>query len=623
MQGMDQQGPGEDGGGDWQAAATAEVELLRQRVRRANREVAEARYRALVAAWQTERLRSNRTYALVRATGHAVRRPSQLPHLPGQLRQALSRRPVPPPPRPAILDLDMHVATATDAMARHDYEAALAETAQALATDPDHAPALQVRRTAQYKLGRITDSLDTLVQLREVADTPALRVAEAGLRGRIRETDPAWLPRIPGPAHPVDPVPGRVLHLLKESRPYRTNGFCMRSHYSLHAQQQAGLDPVVVTSLGFPRSAGVAQVPRVEDVDGIRHHRLDLGPTYPWPAPFDQQLRDQALLTAWVAARERPELIHAGSGHRGYEPALVGRALRDHLQVPLVYEVRSFFESTWTGEIERSETGQYYERRRATEDRCVQAADAVITIGESMRSEIIARGVPPERVFVVPNGVDPQVFHPRVRNPELAARYRLDARPVLGYVSNLDHPREGQEVLIDATAELARRGQEVTCLLVGDGGRREELVARAASAGVADRVVFTGAVAHEEVADVYALIDVFVVPRRDERAARLVTPLKPYEAMATGLPVIVSDLPALTEIAVPGERGLAFRAGDAVDLADVAARLLGDPDLAARLAENGRAWVLAERSWAANGPRYRAVYDEVLATWRDRQPVAS
>jgi phosphatidyl-myo-inositol dimannoside synthase len=159
--------------------------------------------------------------------------------------------------------------------------------------------------------------------------------------------------------------------------------------------------------------------------------------------------------------------------------------------------------------------------------------------------------------------------------------------------------------------------RDVVCLLVGDGKRREQLEELAASVAK-DAVIFTGRVPHEQVQDYYALMDIFVVPRIDERAARLVTPLKPYEAMAMGLPLVVSDLPVLTELAKPGERGLAFANGDPAALAHAVETLLSDPDQAKRLAEQGRAWVLAERTWAANGRRYQDIYRELLARWAAR-----
>ena len=240
------------------------------------------------------------------------------------------------------------------------------------------------------------------------------------------------------------------------------------------------------------------------------------------------------------------------------------------------------------------------------------AADAVVTLAETMRDEFVERGIPPEKVFVVPNGVDPAAFTPMPADPQTRARYGLDDRFVIGYISNLDHPREDFETLIAATARLAGEGRDVACLIVGDGTRRAELEGVARSSGAADRIVFTGQVPHEEVRGLYALIDAFVVPRRDERAARLVAPLKPFEAMAMARPLIVAVLPALVEIAPVGVRGLSYRTEDPADLARAAARLMDDPELRDRLATAARDWVIAERSWSANGPRWDEAYRYVL-----------
>src|SRR5690606_32562986 len=169
------------------------------------------------------------------------------------------------------------------------------------------------------------------------------------------------------------------------------------------------------------------------------------------------------------------------------------------------------------------------------------------------------------------------------------------------YVSNLDHYREGQELLVEAAVELRRRGVPATALVVGDGKRRAMLERRAAELDAGSAVVFTGSVPHAEVLDYYTLCDVFVVPRIDERAARLVTPLKPLEAMALGVPLLVSDLPALREIIGGGARGSTFRAGDVTSLADELEQLHREPERARQLAVEARRWVETERRWEVNG----------------------
>jgi len=483
---------------------------------------------------------------------------------------------------------------------------------------------LRLRRAVFSRIGDLPGEAAMLHEIHALDDTPENHDAERRVLGRLNELSPGWLPRIPG-RHSTPPDGDDViLHLNKESSPYLTTGFTMRSRYNLIAARDAGLRPVVVTALGFPRLLGETAFEPVEMVDGIPHHRLDLGPRYRLDRALDQILEDQAWLTARVARAVRPAVIHASSGHRGFEHALVGIALRDHIDRPLVYEVRSFFESTWsTGSANEAwrESGDHFHLRFAAETRAMLAADHLITISESMRAEIVERGVPPDRVTVIPNGVDAAAFEPAPADQALRARYGLGGAFVFGYVSNLDHPRENQELLIDATRELQRRGRNVRCLIVGDGKRREELERHARAAGVGAAVTFTGRVPHAEVAGHYALLDAFVVPRADERAARMVTPLKPYEALAMARPLVVADLPALVEIAAPDSpdaRGLAFPAGDAAALATALERLIDDPALGERMGRAGRDWVSRERTWAANGPLLREVYAKVLAAWDGR-----
>jgi glycosyltransferase involved in cell wall biosynthesis len=490
-----------------------------------------------------------------------------------------------------------------------DPERALALMSGLIETRPGDRAVLSVRQRAFSALGDQVAVAATMAAIGRVGRLHAVTSAERRLHGHLAETDPRWHPRVAGPPEALTPASDRrVLHLLKESLPQRQSGYTMRSHYNVVSQLGAGWDPVVATALGFPRWRAGSPGAAVEDVDGIRHHRLDPGPAYPSNAPVDTYLQDHAWYAAAVVRAERPAIIHASSGWRGYDMALVGLALGAHFSLPVVYEVRGVFDAPIvTGGLEREQR-----RRAETDVRAMQAADAVVTLAETMRADFTERGIPADRIFVIPNGVDPEAFAPMPSDPALRVRYGLGGRFVIGYISNLDQAREDHETLIEATARLAASGRDVACLIVGDGLRREQLERFARASGAGDRIVFTGAVPHDEVRALYALLDAFVVPRRNERASRVVTPLKPFEAMAMARPLIVADLPALTEIAPDGERSLSFPAEDASGLAAAVERLMDDPDLARRLAAAGRTWVVAERSWAANGPRWDAVYGSVL-----------
>lgn len=541
--------------------------------------------------------------------------------IPRRLRRLTNRRQVQPQERaqaPAeAAEAESEVAAIRAELERlsqaRDHDAVLALVAQHYDRFSGDARFLRTVRTVGARAGALSLQRRALADQATITpDDPKVTAAVAQVDGRWREVSPDWSPSVapevaatlPGS---LEAVPGRVLHVLKISMPHRQSGYSMRTMYTLTGQVRAGLDPVGVTALDFPATVGIQDAAPMDEVGTVPHLRL-LRETIPVKQPWADYLDDWATALAPVVAEQCPEVIHVHSGHRGYESALVALAVGEMFGIPVVYEVRGFFESLWTSDIAWSEQSEVYRLRRETETRCMLRAAAVVTLSESMRQDIVERGVPAEKVFVVPNGVDVDAFTPRERSAALRADLGLADRFVFGYVSNLDHYREGQELLIDAAVELRGRGVPATALIVGDGTRRTFLESRAQEVGAGDAVVFTGRVPHDTVLDYYAQYDVFVIPRVDERAARLVTPLKPFEAMATGIPLLVSDLPALREITGNGVRGLTFRTGEASSLADQLQELYADPARRELLARAGRDWVVAERQWAANGERYRTIY---------------
>ena len=471
---------------------------------------------------------------------------------------------------------------------------------------------LQQSRSTFAKAGAISLLLQATHAQRERADTPDLARREAQALGKYQETSPDWRPEIPGSEERLNPSnTKRVLHLLKVSLPYRQSGYTVRTKYTLESQIDAGLEPIALTALNFPRSIGVTTFPAVEDVGGVRHIRLDAGDGYDVDTPYDVYLDDYVRYATPVVRELAPAIIHAHSGFRGYDSALVGLALARHFGLPFVYEVRGFFESLWSSDRKWAERSETYLRRIETENRCMGEADAVVTLSESMRAEITARGITADKIFVLPNAVDPQAFQPRPRPSVLVEKFGVANTFLFGYISNLDHYREGQEILIEAAIALKRRGIRATAVIVGDGRRRAELEHLAKEREATDVVIFTGRVAHDQVPDYYALLDVFVIPRLPERAARLVTPLKPFEAMAAGVPLVTSDLEALREIVGDGERGVTFAAGNAEALASVLSELQADAAKRTDMAKRARNWVMSERRWAANGEQYAKLYERL------------
>lgn len=499
-----------------------------------------------------------------------------------------------------------------------EYDEATSHVDGVLRKNPNDPKALELASQIALKQGEFTKSGKHAVWRMELTKNPSHWSYARKIVGRTRETDPRWQPRITAPPPAQAPVPGRALYLAKESRPFLHNGFCTRSHETLESLAKAGRDVVGVTMPGFPGVLGIEDPPTESLVEDVRYKHLMPAAGQALKAlALDEYVELTTRALAGAVVRERPALLHAASGHRGFESALAANAVARWAGIPWLYEVRSFFETTWTADTRYTERGEYYERRFATEGRMMRAADLVVTLSGPMRDEIVERhGVPAERVHVIPNAVDLDRFAPQERDSALRAQLGLEGTSTLGYVSNLSHPREGQEVLIRAVASLRSSGRAVSGLLVGDGGRRKELEALAKKLGVARWVVFTGNVPFDDVAQYYAQIDLFVVPRVDDRAARMVSPMKPFEAMAMRVPLVVADLPALAEIVGTSDdgqpRGRVFATGDPSALAKVAAELLDNPDEQGRMVEAAAEWVAKERTWAAVAASFGAVYDQLL-----------
>ncbi|MGH3279244.1 MAG: glycosyltransferase family 4 protein, partial [Trebonia sp.] len=397
--------------------------------------------------------------------------------------------------------------------------------------------------------------------------------------------------------------PQAILHLVTDALPSTSAGYTIRTQEIAVAQRLAGMDPHVTTRIGFPVTAGAIDGRDTVTVDGVPYHRL-----LPWvmPGRMDRLYRAHLSRAARLVETLRPAVLHAASN---YANAVIALALRDATGLPVVYEVRGFWEDTWLSRHAANadlKLSDRYVRTRALETHCMTEADVVVTLGEAMREEIVERGVPEQKIVIVPNAVSEGFLHPLPDGARLRAS--LGIRPdehVVGLVSSLV-AHEGIGTLLEAVRILRDRGVPARALIVGDGPERTALQRQAADLGL--DAVFTGRVPSSKVREYHAVLDAFVVPRTPDRVCQLVTPLKPVEAMASGLPVVVSDVRALAEIVHDRETGLLSPPLDPGELADRLKQLLDSPDLRAKLGAQARDWVARGRTWAHNAARYHEVY---------------
>ncbi|MCK0509223.1 TIGR04063 family PEP-CTERM/XrtA system glycosyltransferase [Aromatoleum anaerobium] len=394
----------------------------------------------------------------------------------------------------------------------------------------------------------------------------------------------------------------RILHVFDHSIPLHS-GYTFRSAAILREQRALGWETFHLTS---PKQGKVAAAE--EEVDGLRFFRT------PQQAPAPPVIGEVALMRALeariseIAARLRPALIHAHSPVLNALPAL--RAGR-RLGIPVVYEIRAFWEDAAVDHGTTNEGSLRYRLTRALETYALRRVDHAFTICAGLRADILARGIRADRVTVIPNAVDIESFQlSGAPDAALRARLGLDATTVIGFVGSF-YAYEGLDLLLDAVPGILVRQPDLRVLLVGGGPQEANLKAQAARLGIGDRVIFTGRVPHDEVSRYYDLIDLLAYPRHSMRLTELVTPLKPLEAMAQGRVFVASDVGGHQELIRDGETGRLFRAGSASALTAVVGEMLAQRGRWRDYRAAGRRFVESERNWRNSVEAYRIPYSRL------------
>lgn len=391
----------------------------------------------------------------------------------------------------------------------------------------------------------------------------------------------------------------RILHILDHSIPLHS-GYTFRTAAILREQRALGWETFHLTS---PKQGKVAA--DSEDVDGLRFYRTPMTEVGPPVINELRQIKATETRLEQLARELRPDILHAHSPVLNAIPALrVGK----RLGIPVVYEIRAFWEDAAVDHGTTCEGSLRYRLTRGLETSVLRRVDHAFTICEGLRKDIVARGIPAGKVTVIPNAVDIEGFQ-LSGEPDavLKTRLSLDGTTVIGFIGSF-YAYEGLDLLLEAFPAMLAKRPDLRVLLVGGGPQEANLKAQAERLGLADKVIFTGRVPHGEVSRYYDLIDLLAYPRHSMRLTELVTPLKPLEAMAQGRIFIASDVGGHKELIRDGVTGRLFKAGSATALAGVAEELLAQRDLWPAYRAAGRQFVEQVRNWRNSVANYKAVY---------------
>lgn len=398
----------------------------------------------------------------------------------------------------------------------------------------------------------------------------------------------------------------RLLHVLDHSLPLHS-GYTFRTLAILQEQRRLGWRTFHLTGSKQDANGSLEQT-----IDGWHFYRTP---------PASPRLAVAPPLLQWQAMRQlerrldevmnavEPQLLHVHSPVLNALPALkVGR----RRGVPVVYEVRAFWEDAAVDHGTTREGSPRYRLTRHLETVALRHADHVFTICNGLRDDILGRGIAPGKVTVIPNAVAIEDFGPsRPADRALLEELGLTGRRVIGFIGSF-YAYEGLDLLLEALPGIAADVPEVAVLLVGGGPQEAALKAQAKRLGIAERLVFAGRVPHERVQEYYDCVDVLAYPRHSMRLTELVTPLKPLEALARSQVVVASDVGGHRELINDHETGLLFRAGDAASLRRTVVEALTDRPRRLQLGRAGRRFVEDERTWRASVERYAGVFRALL-----------
>jgi PEP-CTERM/exosortase A-associated glycosyltransferase len=396
----------------------------------------------------------------------------------------------------------------------------------------------------------------------------------------------------------------RVLHVLDHSIPLHS-GYTFRTRSILREQRALGWETFHVT--GAKQGSGDMLE---ETSDGLHFYRTPSGSRLSKLPVLNQVdvIDGLARRLAEIIPVVKPDVLHA---HSPVLNAIAALRAGKKFGIPVVYEVRAFWEDAAVDHGTSTENGLRYRLTRALETYALKRADAVTTICEGLRKDIVARGIPADKVTVIPNAVDIDKFAlGGSADLQLKDKLGLSGSRLIGFIGSF-YAYEGLDVLLRAVPKLSARMPDLRVLLVGGGPQDAQLRQLANDLQIGDKVVFTGRVPHDQVNKYYDLLDVLVYPRLPMRLTDLVTPLKPLEAMAQGRILAASDVGGHLELIADGKTGVLFRANDTDSLVEKVAALLESQQTWPELRQAGRDYVEQERNWPVSVARYKNIYGKL------------
>ncbi len=409
-----------------------------------------------------------------------------------------------------------------------------------------------------------------------------------------------------------------VAYVLNDSLPEVNNGYAVRSHYIASSVKAEDIAIYPVTRLGFPFDATPKPLYTTITIDTLEYSRL-----YKKGYPQDKTLtsvyiRHYTLKLLEFAIDKKTTIMHGASN---YVNGLAAINVAKILNIPSIYEVRGFWELTEASRNPHFKNSISFKIQRKLEIQAYQDATSVIALSEIVKEELIRRGIDKDKIYVVPNGVDTEKLAPKEKDHKLLLKLGWDGKFIVGFIGSVvDY--EGLTLLVQAAEKIQQTGNEnIRYLIVGDGNDLENLKREVEKRSLSNLFIFTGRVPYEDVEQYYSIIDIACYPRLNWEVCSIVSPKKPFEAMAYGIPVISSSVHANSYFIDDGVTGLVHSYEDVDSIVEKIDLLYRDRILREKITKNARDWVIQNRDSKITGPLMKKIYLDTIEKYNSSNQI--
>lgn len=394
----------------------------------------------------------------------------------------------------------------------------------------------------------------------------------------------------------------KILMLSWEYPPRVVGGIARVVHDLSHRLYQDGHEVTVVTYRD-------GNVPYFEDDKGVKVHRVDnfmisSNNFIDWVMQLNFNLI--AKVGELISQGEKFDVIHA----HDWLTAYAGKTLKTAYGISLVSTIHATEAGRNSGI--QGETQKYI---NDTEWMLTYESSEVIVNSNYMKNELQRLfGLPYEKINVVPNGVNTNLFNEVELDYDFRRQYAMDNEKIILFMGRLVYEK-GIQNLISAMPKILANYHDAKLIIAGKGGMIDELRAQVNSLGLGNKVYFTGYLSSKNVQKMYKCADISVFPSTYEPFG-----IVALEAMLSGTPVVVSDIGGLNEIVDHGINGMKSYAGNPNSLADSILTLLFDPKLCSDVVKNAQAKVKTDYNWQKIAQDTHFAYQKAICeTMAERQ----